>query len=161
MWSLRWVLTRFLLPLVGPALLFLCRWGKESLASVIFTPMVYLVIGMYLSWLERPVAPAPGKGKPFARLIRNWHALDLFAQFLLMFFEGAMAAMAQARVTSWPAYLGVFGFLYVPYCLLSVGARVYLLRAKRALGCIDHQQGIASSRGSPLSGRGPEDRMRE
>jgi hypothetical protein len=94
-------------------------------------PTLLAVWRMFTHWLLRPRRPDAADMRRWERTVRNWHALDALSVFLLMFFEGAVAGMAETRMVNAAAWLGVVGFLFVPCAAASWGSAVYLRRANR------------------------------
>ena len=123
-----WLMTRTITPLGLAGVAVLTWWGQDSVAGVILFPILALVWGMFVLSSERP---APRKGDDRRRSdasARNWHALSLLALFILLFFEGAVVALAQSRNTTVRVWLLVAGLLFGPYLALSAWAHTYLRR---------------------------------
>jgi len=125
-----WSLSRIGVPL-GVALVSVATlWGRESLAAIFLSPILVLVWNMFLASTERSAHERRGRERKADALVRNWHALNLLALFILMFFEGAVAAFAQDKNTALFKWLCTLAFLFLPYLLVSAWAHTYLRRMR-------------------------------
>ena len=131
MTATKWLADRIVMPILAAAWMLATRWGKDNLAYALVVPMLFLVWRMFMHWQGRPPHPGTAGHKRQINAIRNWHALDAFSLLMLMFFEGAVALMAEGETVSAAAWSGVFAFLFAPYVLVSFCSRIFLVRAKR------------------------------
>lgn len=125
-----WFVNRVLVPLGVAAASVVTLGGKDSVAAVILFPMLALVWTMFRISQERP---ADGEREPAKRLRceRNWHALTLLSLLVLMFFQGAVAAMAQDRHATLQGWALMMRMFLVPYAAISACAHAYLRKAAR------------------------------
>jgi hypothetical protein len=93
-------------------------------------PFFVAVLNLAASSTERPaVAPQPPRDKPFHSALRAWHALDGLACLVLMLFEAISAVILSAGRDAALGLVCAIPALFIPYVLVALAARRFLLRA--------------------------------
>jgi hypothetical protein len=125
---LSWPLDRFVLPLAIAGWMLHDRWGGRNDEFAIIVPVFLLLFRMYVSSLEQPICPVLEAYRPFKSAITRWNTNEVLGLFFLTLFEVAVALFAGQRDLQ--AVLLAFGWLFVPYILLVIRARMHLENAR-------------------------------
>jgi hypothetical protein len=107
-----------LIPLIGPVIMFL-RGERNDLAAVFLWPLLYCVVGMFISSSRAP-RPLDPTDQQLLKLIRRYSNVDVLALFLLCLFEVSMAVLVQAAEAPLSLWAIAFGGLYAAYIAFSL-----------------------------------------